>query len=65
MDGYEVARRFRSHELFKRIPLIALTAYTDTDKARMSGFDHHLVKPVDSGVIARLIKDIEDSQCVA
>jgi CheY-like chemotaxis protein len=65
MDGYDVAKRFRSHESFKQIPLIALTASTDTDKARMSGFDHHLVKPVDSGVIARLIKDIEDSRYVA
>lgn len=65
VDGYEVARRLRSHESFKRTPLVALTAYSDAAKAKTAGFDHHLVKPVNSGVIARLIKDIEDTRSSA
>lgn len=46
LDVYEVARRFRSDQRFLTTPLIALTVYTDADKAIASGFDFHLVKPV-------------------
>lgn len=47
LDGYEVARRFRS-EFGSGAKLIALTGYgQDEDKRRASdaGFDHHLTKP--------------------
>jgi signal transduction histidine kinase len=48
MDGYEVARRIRSHG--SRARLVALTGYgqsEDVQRAREAGFDEHLVKPAD------------------
>jgi signal transduction histidine kinase len=52
MDGYEVARRIRSHG--SRARLVALTGYgqsEDVRRAREAGFDEHLVKPADPQVL--------------
>jgi two-component system, OmpR family, response regulator len=59
LDGYEVARRFRSDQRFKQTPLIALTAYSDADQVRAAGFNHHLVKPVASDALVGLIVELE------
>jgi len=51
MDGYAVAARLRADPATAHIRLIALTGYgqqADQDRARQSGFDLHLVKPVDA-----------------
>jgi signal transduction histidine kinase/CheY-like chemotaxis protein len=51
IDGYEVARRVRELPSGGDILLIAITGYGQPgDRARAfeSGFDHHLVKPVDT-----------------
>jgi CheY-like chemotaxis protein len=57
IDGYEVARRARSHD--KRRPvLIALTGYgqpEDRQRAREAGFDDVLIKPVDPTALATLL----------
>jgi PAS domain S-box-containing protein len=50
MDGYEVAERLRGLAGDRSVTLIALTGYgQDKDRARSqdSGFNHHLVKPVE------------------
>ena len=50
MDGFEVARRIRSHPGGDDCVLIAMTGWSQEDyraRARTAGFDHHLVKPVD------------------
>jgi CheY-like chemotaxis protein len=50
IDGYEVARRLRQTDAGKQMLLVALTGYgrpEDRDRAIASGFDAHLVKPVD------------------
>jgi PAS domain S-box-containing protein len=47
MDGYEVARAFRSLPGGTGIRLIALTGYSaQQDRSAAAGFDAHLVKPV-------------------
>lgn len=49
MDGYEVARRIRRLHGGQQVLLIALTGWgTEADRrqARESGFDEHMVKPV-------------------
>lgn len=49
LDGFEVARRVRMHELHPRPFLVALTGYgfpSDRLKSLEAGFDLHLVKPV-------------------
>ena len=57
MDGYEAARRIRDL-LGPRVVLVALTGWgQDADKrrSREAGFDHHLTKPPEPGVLERLI----------
>jgi CheY-like chemotaxis protein len=50
IDGYEVARRMRAEPLFGGARLIAVSGYgleQDRRRARESGFDGHLVKPLE------------------
>jgi CheY-like chemotaxis protein len=47
-DGYWLIQEVR--KAGASVPAIALTAFSrhdDIDRVRASGFDHHLVKPVD------------------
>jgi CheY-like chemotaxis protein len=56
MDGYELARRTRATPEGAEILLIALTGWGDDEERRIAaGIDHHLVKPVDLGVIESLL----------
>jgi CheY-like chemotaxis protein len=57
MDGYEVARRIRQ-QYGNTMLLLALTGYSaaaDVDRALAHGFNHHLVKPVDTDQLAQLL----------
>jgi CheY-like chemotaxis protein/two-component sensor histidine kinase len=57
MDGYQVARRLRD-EGFDRTLIIAVSGYgegTARTRSLESGFDHHLVKPVDLHSLLALI----------
>ncbi len=59
ITGYEAARTLRSEPDGKKIVLIAMTGYgTVSDKleAARSGFDYHFTKPVDPGVLERLLE---------
>jgi len=50
MDGFELARRLRSDPKLNEMRLVAVTGYgqrEDLGRSRESGFDAHLVKPVD------------------
>ncbi len=54
MSGYEVARRLRREEGLETVRLIAVTGYgtdEDRDHAVAAGFDRHLRKPVEPGVL--------------
>jgi CheY-like chemotaxis protein len=54
MDGYEVARQMRQEDYCKDAVIIAVSGYGQEDDRRRSqeaGFDYHLVKPVDYGVL--------------
>jgi PAS domain S-box-containing protein len=56
-DGYEVARELRARR-GAGLRLIALTGWgaeADVKRAREAGFDHHLTKPADPGVLSRMI----------
>jgi signal transduction histidine kinase len=61
MDGYAVCRALRSQTLFNDTVIIAQTgwgqAQARTD-AGESGFDHHLVKPVNMDRLEQLLADI-------
>jgi PAS domain S-box-containing protein len=58
MDGLEVARRIRQDPQTEGILLVAMTGWGQTEdrqRTQQSGFDHHLVKPVDLEAIRALL----------
>ncbi|MES2756125.1 MAG: ATP-binding protein [Pseudomonadota bacterium] len=58
MDGNELARRLRLHADTAGALLIAATGYGgvhDRESTVAAGFDHHLVKPIDSAVLVGLL----------
>jgi CheY-like chemotaxis protein len=59
MNGYEVARQIRQQPWGSNPILVAITGWgqtEDKDLSRESGFDHHLVKPVDHDHLLKLIQ---------
>jgi CheY-like chemotaxis protein len=61
MDGYEVAKRFRADPALGRAVLIALTGWGSADDKRRTkdaGFDFHLTKPVEGGVVEDLLAEL-------
>ena len=53
MDGFEVARRLKSDDRLRSIPLVAVTAYAmvgDRERMLAAGFDHYASKPIDPQV---------------
>jgi signal transduction histidine kinase len=62
IDGYEVARRLRAANERRRIALIALTGFGQTEDRRRAfdaGFDAHLVKPVNAERLKRVIAELQ------
>jgi two-component system, sensor histidine kinase len=58
-DGYELARRFRAEPEGSSVTLVALTGYgspDDRERARLAGYDHHLVKPVAPETLQQLME---------
>jgi len=57
IDGHELARRVRRMPEHRDALLIALTGYGDDPlEFAASGFDHHLVKPVDLKSLERFLE---------
>lgn len=59
IDGYDVARRIRQEPWGSNPILVAITGWgqtEDKDLSRESGFDHHLVKPVDHDHLLKIIQ---------
>jgi signal transduction histidine kinase len=62
IDGYEVARRLRAAHERRRIALIAVTGFGQTEDRRRAfdaGFDAHLVKPVNAERLKRVMADLQ------
>jgi PAS domain S-box-containing protein len=62
LDGHETARRIREQPWGKDMVLVALTGWGQTEDRRRSkeaGFNHHLVKPADPAVVAKLISSLD------
>jgi PAS domain S-box-containing protein len=62
LNGYEVARQVRSLPGLADSAIIALTGFgTNEDRAltRLSGFDDHLVKPVDFDSLKQLLTSLD------
>jgi signal transduction histidine kinase len=62
MDGHEIARRLRRDPDIAPVTLIALTGWGtegEVRRTRESGFDFHLVKPVDANALLELLWHME------
>jgi PAS domain S-box-containing protein len=62
LDGHETARRIREQPWGKDMVLVALTGWGQVEDRRRSkeaGFNHHLVRPADPAVVAKLISSLE------
>ena len=58
-DGYTLAHKIRANEQGKKIHLVALTGYGESQdrlRSAQAGFDDHLVKPVDLTQLALLLQ---------
>lgn len=61
LNGYEVCRRIREQPWGADIMVIAVTGWgqdEDRRRAQEAGFDHHMVKPVDTQILKNLLSDI-------
>jgi CheY-like chemotaxis protein len=61
LDGWELARRLRATEAGRRMILVAISGYgqlEDQQLSRDSGFDVHLVKPVDLDTLTEAIHGV-------
>ena len=60
MDGYAACRRMRAHHWGKDLVIFAVTGWgheEDRIKSQEAGFSGHLVKPVDTAALQRLLAD--------
>lgn len=60
MNGYEVARRMSASPRLRNVTLVALTGWgqpEDRMQTARAGFKHHLTKPVDMGLLQRLLHE--------
>ena len=58
IDGYEVARRLRARPETAGALIVAVTGYgqkEDRERSLAAGFDHHLVKPIESDALLTLL----------
>ncbi|MDW3688447.1 ATP-binding protein [Cupriavidus sp. CV2] len=63
ISGHEAGRQIRSQPWGTNIMLIAVSGWAqeeDRRRSREAGFDAHLVKPVDIGVLMNLLQSLEE-----
>jgi PAS domain S-box-containing protein len=61
LNGLEVAKRIRQQPALKNTVLVAMTGYgqeTDRQRSREAGFDAHLVKPADFGMVQQILATV-------
>lgn len=59
MDGYEVAHELKRDPMFRRIPLVAVTALAmvgDREKVLAAGFDGYIDKPIEPRVFVKQVE---------
>jgi CheY-like chemotaxis protein/nitrogen-specific signal transduction histidine kinase len=64
LNGYETARRIREQPWAKNVLLVAQTGWGQDDDKRLSkesGFDVHMVKPVEPAALQKLLAGLRES----
>jgi two-component system cell cycle response regulator DivK len=59
MDGWEATRRLKADKMLSRIPVIVLSAHAmrgEEERARASGCDDFLTKPIDEALLFEKIE---------
>ncbi len=62
LNGYEACRRIRERPWGRDIVIVAQTGWgqdEDRKKSSDAGFDHHLVKPVETGALMKLLAGLK------
>jgi CheY-like chemotaxis protein len=61
MNGYEVAERIRAQSEFRRTLIVAVSGYGQQEhrlQSERSGFDYHIVKPIEPTVLTDLLASL-------
>ena len=61
MDGYETAKMIRETPEGRNVTIVAVTGWgqqEDRERARLAGFDHHVVKPADSKQLMEILSTV-------
>lgn len=64
LNGYEVVRTLRKNDWGRQMIIVALTGWgqeNDRHRSSESGFDAHIVKPVDYGLLMNLLKELYEA----
>jgi CheY-like chemotaxis protein len=65
INGHEACRRIREQPWGRAMVLIAVTGWGQEEDLRRSheaGFDRHLVKPVDTGALMKMLAELEKAK---
>ena len=61
LNGYEVARTIRERPWGEEVVIVALTGWgqeEDRHRSKEAGIDHHLVKPVDTAALEKILTEL-------
>jgi signal transduction histidine kinase len=64
LNGYEACRRIRQQPGGEKLTIIAQTGWgqeDDRQRTHDAGFDHHLVKPIDSAALMKMLAESPDA----
>ncbi len=68
MNGYEVAATLKRDHQMHRALFVAVSGYgrkADLSRSKAAGFDHHLTKPLDVGLLNAILTDHTGGQADA
>ena len=66
IDGWEATRLIKANAALQHIPIIALTAHAmigDEERARESGCDDYLTKPIDENLLLKKLSHFLEDGC--